>query len=158
MPSAEEQQVELTNKVELYIKYRKVREDARKTVATYDEALLEYVPPVITKEVEDFLSLLQRSKIKMADLKGPFDQAFTTDAAQLKDQRDKIEGIYKKIVPPLHSLCVELEVLAAHVKGYNWSNPLHRGQYNVLKVAEGSTTPLVARLVKDREAVIAAVV
>ncbi len=147
MPSKEEQEVELSTKLGLYFKYREVRGNLSEIVKIYNAAIKQCTPPPVTPEVQQFLVVLQKSKIKLSDLQGALDQVFTQGVAQLKDQRDKIDALYNKIVPPLQTLCSSLESLAAHVKGYiTYGIP-----YNTLKLTEASTTPLVKAMVRKRQ-------
>ncbi len=149
MPSLDDQRAELNTKLDLYIKYRKVRDDSLKITEIYDKTIEECAPPAVTKEVEDFLAALQKCKVKLTDLQGPFDRVFTTDVDQLKDQREKMAGIYKKILLPLQALCAKLEQLAFHCGGYS------TGAHLALRAYEGSTTPLVKSMVRAREKAIA---
>jgi hypothetical protein len=151
MPSVQEQEVELNTKLDLYIKYRKVRDNLLKIVGIYNAAIKECTPPAVTPEVERFLVALQRSKVNLKDLQAGLDQVFIEGVAQLTDQKDKIHALYIKIVPLLQTLCSSLEVLALKVKGYA---PLGI-QYNTLKLVERSTTPLVKGMVRAREAALA---
>lgn len=150
MPTTDEMSAELNTKLDLYIKYRKVRDDALKIMKIYDKTIQKCTPPVVTKEVEDFLAVLQRCKVKLTDLKGPFDQVFTTDVDLLKDQREKMAGIYKKIVVPLQTLCAKLELLAFHCGKYS------NGAHLALQAYHGSYTPLIKLMVEAREKAIKA--
>jgi len=151
MPTADEQQADLNRKVDRYIELRKVRDDTIKIRGLYDQAILKCTPPELDR---DTITVLLRMKVKVADLKVAYDSMFTTDVNQLKDQRDKIDILAKRIIPALVTLATTVENYAFHVQGYT-NSALSISAYQAQKVLMGSTAPLLKGMVVAREKVIA---
>lgn len=146
---ADQETQELNRKVDEYIKFRDLRAKTVEIIGVFDAAIKKLTPPVLDT---DTLKILQKLKIKMTDLQGPYDQVFTTDVDQLKAQKVKVKEVYDIIAPALEKLRVALEPLAVHSLKYSWT------AYQAQKGWQGSATPLVKMLVTAREEALKALV
>lgn len=146
--SADQETAELNQKVDTYIEFRQVREDTKRILDVYKEAIKELQTPVLDPNT---LRVFQRAGVKMTDLRTPFDQVFTADVTLLRTQMVLIDEMYKTIVHDLESLRTALEPLGVHSLRYTWIS------HSSLKVYEKSLTPIVKSLVREREKALALV-
>lgn len=116
---------EFRAKIEVYMGFRKVRDDIPKIIALYDSVIAYCLPNKGATPYSldpDTLIILQNLKlVNMDNLKAGYDQVFTKDMKQLKDQKQKMQEIFDKIIPALKSLRRALEplgVLRSDYKGY----------------------------------------
>jgi hypothetical protein len=146
MPTHVAQEEELNRKIDRCIQLYKVRDDVLKIIGIYDQEIA-YCSDATLDEAT--LKRLQKLGVDPVNLKGPFDQVFTTDLAQLRDQRAKFVTMHEKMLFDLSTLEVSLEILAVHVK--KCLAPVHAG----MKLAHQSQTPFVKQMVAARQQALA---
>ncbi len=144
LPTTQEKlKEELSKNIDQYIKYRQMREDTYRILKIFDEAIVECTPPLLDVET---LVVLGKLNAKISDIQQAYDKIFTVDLSQIKEQRERIQQLYNRIINSLPALRQSLEPLAIHCNT-GWKILAIFGQ-----------TPYVNTLVAAREKEIQALV
>lgn len=110
MPSKDELTKEFWKKVDVYIDLQSKRDEMKKMIEIYDEAISKSVPPVLDPNTVSELVDLELITIQAVESR--YKEKFTAELDKLNNQRKNIKTVYDKFVADLAQLKLSAKPLA----------------------------------------------
>lgn len=140
------QESELNQDIEKYKGYRGMREDTKKIIGLFEQAITYCAPPTLDPSM---LQTLAKMGFDIEEINTKYKELFSDKLKDLKEQKEKIQKLYEKILPELAQLRIAGEPFAVHcAKRTSWI-AVPAALYSVL-----NQTPYFNALVTQRKEVL----